>query len=156
MYTANPMLFAEEILRVRVNPEDYVDKLVDYSMMKVYAIATVKETQQTWSEEDDFSIEKPQIEILTRGPLEVGREFTLDVKLTNPVKRVLEDCSFTVEGPGLNRPMRINFRNILPGETVTNSIRLVPDRAGPRNIVVIFHSRQLIDVVGSKQIFIRG
>lgn len=150
------LLFVEEILRVRVNPEDYVDKLVDYSMMKIYAIATVKETQQTWSEEDDFSIEKPHIEILTRGFLEVGREFTLDIRLTNPIKRVLEDCSFTIEGPGLNRPMRINFRNILPGETVTNSIRLVPDRAGAKTIVVIFHSRQLIDVVGSKQVVVRG
>lgn len=124
-------------------------------MMKIYAIATVKETQQTWSEEDDFSIEKPQIEILTRGDLQVGREFTLDVKLTNPVKRVLEDCFFTIEGPGLDRPMRINFRNIVPGETVTNSIRLVPDRSGTRNIVVIFHSRQLVDVVGTKQVYIR-
>lgn len=148
--------YQKETLRIRVNPEDYVDKLVDFSMMKVYAIATVKETQQTWSEEDDFSIEKPQIEIFTRGPIEVGREFTLDVKLRNPVKRILEDCSFTIEGPGLTRPMRVNFRNIMPGETVTNSIRLVPDRAGSRNIVVIFHSRQLIDVVGSKQVFVRG
>ena len=125
-------------------------------MMKIYAIATVKETQQTWSEEDDFSIEKPRIEIFTRGILETGREFTLDIKLTNPIKRILEDCSFTIEGPGLNRPMRVNFRNILPGETITNSIRLVPDRPGSRNIVVIFHSRQLIDVVGSKQVYIRG
>src|SRR5699024_2364032 len=114
------------------------------------------ETQQTWSEEDDFSIEKPQIELFTRGFLEVGREFTLEIRLTNPIKRVLEDCSFTIEGPGLNRPMRVNFRNILPGETVTNSIRLVPDRPGARTVVVIFHSRQLIDVIGSKQLVIRS
>lgn len=49
----------EQIVRIRVNPEDYLDRLVDYSMMKIYAIATVKETQQTWSKEDDFMIEKP-------------------------------------------------------------------------------------------------
>lgn len=139
-----------------MDPEDYVDKLVDYSMMKVYAVATVKETQQTWSEEDDFTIEKPHIEIIPRGPIEVGTEFTLDIKLTNPIKRILEDCSFTVEGPGLVRAMRINFRNIMPGETVTNSLRLVPDRPGTRSIVVVFHSRQLIDVVGSKQVFVRS
>ncbi|KAH9407269.1 hypothetical protein TYRP_012819 [Tyrophagus putrescentiae] len=148
--------YQKEILRVRVDPEDYADKLVDFSLLKVYAVATVKETHQTWSEEDDFSVERPQIEINTRGPLEVGREFTLDVKLTNPVKRVLEDCSFTIEGPGLSRPMRINFRNIMPGETVTNSIRLVPERGGARNIVVTFHSRQLIDVAGTRTVFIRG
>lgn len=49
----------EQMVRIRVNPEEYVDRLVDYSMMKIYAIATVKETQQTWSKEDDFMIEKP-------------------------------------------------------------------------------------------------
>lgn len=48
----------EQLVRIRVNPEDYLERLVDFSMMKVYAIATVKETQQTWSKEDDFMIEK--------------------------------------------------------------------------------------------------
>jgi transglutaminase 1 len=51
----------EQLVRVRVNPEDYMERLVDYSMMKIYAIATVKETQQTWSKEDDFMIEKPLV-----------------------------------------------------------------------------------------------
>lgn len=143
-------------MRVRVNPEDYVDKLVDFSMMKIYAVATVKETQQTWSEEDDFSIEKPHIELHTRGFIEVGREFTLEIRLSNPIRRVLEDCWFSVEGPGLNRPLRINSRNIMPGETITNTVRLVPDRSGPRTIVVVFHSRQLIDVVGTRQVIVRG
>lgn len=48
----------EQLIKIRVNPEDYLDRIVDFSMMKVYAIATVKETQQTWSKEDDFVIEK--------------------------------------------------------------------------------------------------
>ncbi|KAH7642567.1 hemocyte protein-glutamine gamma-glutamyltransferase-like protein [Dermatophagoides farinae] len=148
--------YQKEVLRVRVNPEEYLDNLVDYSLIKVYAVATVKETQQTWSEEDDFSIEKPHMELYTRGFIEVGREFTLEIRLTNPIRRVLEDCWFSVEGPGLNRQMRINSRNIMPGETITNTIRLVPDRPGSRTIVVVFHSRQLADVVGSKNILVRG
>lgn len=51
----------EQLVKIRVNPDDYLNRLVDYSMMKVYAIATVKETQQTWSKEDDFMIEKPPL-----------------------------------------------------------------------------------------------
>lgn len=125
-------------------------------MIKVYAVATVKETQQTWSEEDDFSIDKPHMELYTRGFIEVGREFTLEIRLTNPIRRILEDCWFSVEGPGLKRQMRINSRNIMPGETITNTIRLIPDRPGSRNIIVIFHSRQLADVVGTKNILVRG
>lgn len=32
-------------------------------MLKIYAISTVKETQQTWAEEDDFQVEKPSLKI---------------------------------------------------------------------------------------------
>ncbi|CAG2175753.1 unnamed protein product, partial [Oppiella nova] len=64
--------YQKDVFRIRVNSDDYIDKLVDYSMMKIYAIATVKETQQTWSEEDDFTIEKPSLNIITRGDIVVS------------------------------------------------------------------------------------
>ncbi|XP_054164848.1 hemocyte protein-glutamine gamma-glutamyltransferase-like [Oppia nitens] len=144
--------YQKEVFRIRVNSDDYIDKLVDYSMMKIYAIATVKETQQTWSEEDDFSIEKPQLHINTRGDIVVGREYGLEIQMTNPINRVLTDCAFTIEGPGITRPMQIKFRDIQPGESIAHSLRFVPQRPGPRTIVVVFHSRQLIDVVGSKPV----
>ena len=121
-------------------------------MMKVYAIATVKETQQTWSEEDDFAVEKPHLNIVTNSDIQVGVEFTVEIQFTNPINRVLEDCSFTIEGPGIARPMTIQFRNIQPGESITHILRFMPQKSGPRTIVVVFHSRQLIDVVGSKQV----
>ncbi|CAG2109412.1 unnamed protein product, partial [Medioppia subpectinata] len=144
--------YQKDVFRIRVNSDDYIDKLVDYSMMKIYAIATVKETQQTWSEEDDFTIEKPQLTIVTRGEIVVGREYGLEIQLTNPINRVLQECAFTVEGPGITRPMQIKFRDIQPGESIQHSLRFVPQRPGPRTIVVVFHSRQLIDVVGTKQV----
>jgi transglutaminase 1 len=143
-------------LRIRVNPDDYLDKLVDYSMIKIYAIATVKETQQTWSEEDDFTVEKPQLTVNVRGEVQVGREYGLEIQFSNPINRVLQDCAFTIEAPGLTRPMQIKFRDIQPGESISHVLRFVPQRAGPRTIVVVFHSRQLIDVVGSKQVMVHS
>lgn len=50
-----------EVLQITVTADEYLDKLVDYSMMKIYAIATVQETQQTWAEEDDFMVQKPKL-----------------------------------------------------------------------------------------------
>ena len=41
-------------------------KLVDYCMMKIYSLIKVKETNQTWSEEDDFVMEKPKITLTVR------------------------------------------------------------------------------------------
>lgn len=42
---------------------DYLDKLVEYCIMKLYCIATVKETRQTWADEDDFQVLKPNIDV---------------------------------------------------------------------------------------------
>ena len=56
-------LIAGETLQVRAAFEDYRDKIVDYGMIKFYALASVLETKQCWSEEDDFQLEKPKIDV---------------------------------------------------------------------------------------------
>jgi len=57
------LLFLEDVLRLVVTPEEYLDKLVEYGMMKIFTVATVLETKQTWAAEDDFQITKPNITI---------------------------------------------------------------------------------------------
>ncbi|CAB0013405.1 unnamed protein product, partial [Nesidiocoris tenuis] len=52
-----------QILRCQVLPEEYESKLVDHSLIKIHAIATVSQTRQTWSEEDDFPLIKPSLDI---------------------------------------------------------------------------------------------
>jgi transglutaminase 1 len=53
----------EEMLRLTVKPEEYLEKLVEYCNMKIYAIATVVDTNETWGEEDDFQVLKPNLQI---------------------------------------------------------------------------------------------
>lgn len=45
---------------------EYWKKMVEHCMMKIYAICRVQETGQTWSDEDDFSVEKPKLDIQVR------------------------------------------------------------------------------------------
>lgn len=52
-----------EQLILIINVDDYLDKLVEYSIMKLNAIATVQETNQTWADEDDFQVIRPTIKI---------------------------------------------------------------------------------------------
>lgn len=61
-------------------------------MLKIYAVATVKETQQTWSEEDDFVVEKPYIQLDFRGQPRVGQQFGLEIRLTNPLQTRLTNA----------------------------------------------------------------
>jgi len=55
-----------ETFQVRVCFDDYRDKIVDYGMVKFYAMASVQETKQCWSEEDDFQLEKPKLDVQVR------------------------------------------------------------------------------------------
>ena len=50
-------------MALTVYPEDYMDKLVDYCMVKIYSLIKVKETNQTWSDEDDFVLDKPVLNV---------------------------------------------------------------------------------------------
>lgn len=140
---------------MRVNPEDYMDKLVDFSMLKLYAVATVKETQQTWSAENVFSIQKPTLGLEVRGPrpLLVNQGFGLEIRLTNPLQKYLTDARLSIESPGVtNGPLLVRLRDIGPKETFVHVEQLVSRKPGPRSVVVIFYSRELNDVVGSRQI----
>lgn len=71
-FTVNPG--QREVLKINVTAKDYLDKLVDHSLIKIYSIANVQETKQTWSEEDDFTLTKPPIDINVNGNLTVGQE----------------------------------------------------------------------------------
>ena len=50
-------------MRLPVTSQDYLSKLVEYGIMKLPAAANVKETNQSWIEEDDFQVIMPTIDI---------------------------------------------------------------------------------------------
>lgn len=62
-----------------VQPEDYMDKLVEYGIMKIFAICAVDETHQAWCEEDDFQVDKPpmNIEVCNKTNVYIFLEYVL-------------------------------------------------------------------------------
>lgn len=54
---------SDEQIRITVEPEEYIHKLTDHSLIKLIAVASVIETKQTWTEEDDFPLIKPNLNI---------------------------------------------------------------------------------------------
>lgn len=55
-----------EVLKLHVTPQEYMDKMVDHTMVKVHAMAYVKQTRQGWSDEDDFPLHKPRMQVQVR------------------------------------------------------------------------------------------
>ncbi|CAG0884268.1 unnamed protein product [Cyprideis torosa] len=138
-----------ETVSMKVDPREYLDKLVDYGMIKIYALATVEETKQTWSEEDDFQIEKPRLQIKFREPAVVDKNLLVTFSFTNPLDVALTKCKFSFEGPGLKRPIITRHRDVPPRGSVSHVERFIPRRAGQKRFVATFSSVELIDVRGS-------
>merc|ERR1712137_963968 len=113
------------------------------------------ETKQCWSEEDDFQLEKPKLDVQIRGTPQVGQDSFVTFSFMNPLSVNLTDCEFTFEGPGLVRPQTVKYRDVKMGEMVSHVQKFTPRHNGERKMVVTFNSRELIDVVGSKQILVR-
>ncbi|XP_012266223.1 hemocyte protein-glutamine gamma-glutamyltransferase-like [Athalia rosae] len=138
-----------EQLKLTVKVDDYLEKLVEYSIMKLYAIATVKETNQTWAEEDDFQVLKPPITVKIDGELIVGKPAAISLSFTNPLNRILTQCKFNYAGPGLTRNKTLPFRDVGPNELVRVEHQFEPQKAGKQQIIATFTSKQLVDVTGS-------
>lgn len=145
---------ARETLEIQVPPEEYIHKLVDHNLIKIYSIANVEETKQTWSEEDDFPFEKPVLDIFLDGELKVGQECSAKFSFKNPLDIVLTNCSFSVEGPGLQRPKIVPHRDILPREEIIFTETFYPRMAGERKILGTLNTKPLAGMAGSATVVI--
>lgn len=145
----------KETLKIRVKPEDYLDKLVDHSLIKIYSIANVKETKQTWSEEDDFTLAKPKLEVVAeKTVLRVEEETKVTFAFKNPLDMPLTDCSYSVEGPGLKNAKVKKFRDVKAKEKVSFSEVFSGKKPGERKIVAHFNSKEMQGVDGNATVFI--
>ncbi|XP_043498995.1 hemocyte protein-glutamine gamma-glutamyltransferase-like [Polistes fuscatus] len=143
---------ANEQLRLTVTVDDYLDKLVEYCIMKLYTIATVKETKQTWADEDDFQVLKPNITVKIEDDPILGRPTTITLSFKNPLQKTLTNCKFNYAGPGLARNKILPFRDVGPLEEVYVEHQLVPQKPGEQKIIATFASKELVDITGSATI----
>ncbi|XP_034826300.1 hemocyte protein-glutamine gamma-glutamyltransferase-like [Maniola hyperantus] len=145
-----------EALKLNVTPQEYMDKLVDHAMVKVHAMAFVKQTQQAWSEEDDIALHKPKLQVQTRSQPSIGQDCGITFSFQNPLSVSLTDCYFTFEGSGVQRPRQIKFRDVKPGEFMSYQDKFVPTRTGELQIVVTFSTRQIDEIFGCATVNVRG
>lgn len=145
----------KETMRIRVTLEDYQSKFADHTLVKIFSIANVKETHQTWSEEDDFLLIKPNLVIHINGDLRVGQGCTAEFTFTNILPRKLTDCTISVEGPGLQRPKIVKCRDLEPNEVFSYIESFHPRKPGARKIVGSFTSRELNGIFGSTTVVIQ-
>ncbi|XP_072046501.1 protein-glutamine gamma-glutamyltransferase K-like [Amphiura filiformis] len=144
----------EALFKVKV--DDYVDKLVDQSSMKIFLLGRVKETKQTLVDQEDFRLRTPNLDLsVSNTKLKVNQEFTVDIALKNPLPRTLTKCTFNLEGAGLQKPKVINLNNVSPRAEVKQKVTLKAQKPGRRTLIVDFDSDQLSQVHGDVDLEIK-
>lgn len=140
----------KEMLKIKVTAADYLHKLVEHSLIKIYGIANVKETKQTWSEEDDFTLIKPKLDVrMDSKNMKVNTESKVTFSFRNPLNMPLTECNYSMEGPGCLKPKIKKFRNLAPNESVTFVEGFTGKRPGEKKILVNFNSKEIQGIDGS-------
>ena len=143
-------------MALTVHPGQYMDKLVDYCMVKLYAVIRVKETNQFFSEEDDFTLIKPKLRVESLETLYAGRLGRVRLSFINPLEVELSRCKITLECPGVFSRIREDVGTVRAKKSFSHEV-LVNPRGGVKSgtIVATFSSREMIDVHGSAKVEIR-
>lgn len=141
-----------DALVLTVDPSQYMSKLVDYCMVKVYAVIRVLETNQFWSQEDDFILIKPKLKVEQMGLIEVGRVGRLAVSFINPLPVPLSKCRLTLDCPGVFS-LREQVSNVGARRSFQHTVLVRPRQALANSTVVAsFTSEEMIDVHGSAKL----
>ena len=148
--------YERETLTMTVQPEEYMPKTVEYCHFINRFIVRVKDTDQLWTGEDNFILEKPKLDIRvipdTPRALRTAKIF---VRFANPLDIELTKCSFTFEAPGIRMAYpKYKFRNVKAKEKVDIDFEVTPIRHGQTTIVATFNSNELFNIIGSKKISI--
>jgi len=142
----------EEKFSMEIYPEDYMPRVVDMCLMKNFVFLSVAETDQTWTSEDDFALEKPDLNLKVKDHLRAGQKFELEISFTNPLDIKLTKGIFTIEAPGVVKNQEVDFRTINAGENVRAVVPLEARNSGKTTLMVVFNALELFDVAGTKKI----
>ncbi|CAH1779163.1 unnamed protein product [Owenia fusiformis] len=147
---------AEGKVEMKVDPSDYLGKLVDMCMIRMNLMASIIETKQVHCESDDFRLIKPDIDIKAPDAVNVAEEFSVEAKFINPLPTPLTNCEFTVEGPGLQKPVKVKIASVPSGaEAKLEAQKYTPRRPGDRKLIVSFHSTELSDMSNDVDIIVK-
>lgn len=121
--------------------------------MKINAICTVKETKQIWSDDDDFQLITPGIQMTIKKTIQIGETTNCALGLTNPLDFAFTSCSFNVSGPGIvKRAIKVPFRDIQGKETIKITVPVTGTVKGNFKIIATFKSQELSNITGSVEV----
>lgn len=78
----------------------------------IACIATIVERNFDYFAQDDFRVRNPDIKITYEGKPVARQEFTVTVKVENPLPIPLKNGKFYIQGAGLDKQLKIELNEV--------------------------------------------
>lgn len=144
---------ADEIVSVNVEYNEYWKHLVAGCLVKMYVICRVAETGQAYTDEDNFSIEKPKLDIQMAENVIVREPCKATLVFKNPLDIPLTKVNIHLEGAGLLKHMTHSIEGqVEPHGEFKYTVEFNPRIDGRRKLIASVNSTELFDINGVKTI----
>uniref|UniRef100_UPI00398EB564 protein-glutamine gamma-glutamyltransferase 2-like n=1 Tax=Pristiophorus japonicus TaxID=55135 RepID=UPI00398EB564 len=145
--TVNPS--EDKTVEVELSYTEYGEFLDKYNLIRLTALLTDVETNESAFTLKDISLINPNITIQVPGVSVLFKEVMAEISFENFLPVALTNCVFTLEGAGLiDGQKEIKVGKINPGEVITKEASLIPKKMGLKKLTVDFDSDKLKDVKG--------
>ncbi|KFW68799.1 Coagulation factor XIII A chain [Pygoscelis adeliae] len=139
---------------VVIKSSEYLSDLLDQASFHFFVTARINETGKTLATQKATVLEIPTLKIKTQGEMVAGKEMSVTVKFTNPLKKTLDNVTLRLEGPGVLRTMKKEFR-IPMNSTLIWEVKCIPERPGLRKLIASLNCDALRHVYGELNVQIQ-
>ncbi|KAI0986956.1 hypothetical protein GJ496_007754 [Pomphorhynchus laevis] len=130
----------ERQFHMKIRAEDYSDKIRPYHLLKIFSQLYVVETGQTRPVICDFDFECYDMIKLVPDKSKtayVEHSFPIKIQISNPLKRLLQNCTLHIEGIGTPRTIILE-RALRPLEVTVYQTNIIPNKTGLKQLYVGF------------------
>ncbi|KAM6135445.1 coagulation factor XIII A chain isoform 1-T2 [Pterocles gutturalis] len=140
---------------VVVKSSEYLSDLLDQASFHFFVTARINETGKILAKQKATVLEIPALQIKTQGETVAGKEMSVTVEFTNPLKQTLENVTLRLEGPGVLRTMKKEFRQIPMNSTLIWEVKCIPKLPGLRKLIASLNCDALRHVYGDLNVQIQ-
>ncbi|XP_042197719.1 protein-glutamine gamma-glutamyltransferase 2 [Callorhinchus milii] len=147
---------AEKPVPIELTYNDYGKLLIEHNLIKLTAVGSDTESNETLFATKIISLENPSVDIKFLDEPVQNQEVKVEIYIANPLPVPLNQCVLTIEGPGLIDWFETRIDEISVNHATTVQITIVPTKSGMRDLLVDFDCDKIKDVKGFKTITVKS
>ncbi|KAM4028339.1 coagulation factor XIII A chain [Anomaloglossus baeobatrachus] len=133
---------------VLIKAGEYMSNIVDQASLHFFVTARINETKKIMAKQKIVVLQVPELRIQTIGEKMVGKELTVVLEFTNPLKKKLQNVILRIGGPSLMKTKTQIYKEVPGNTTVTWKETCTPRVSGNRKLIATLDSETLRHVYG--------